>query len=61
VFTPSQVFKSLEEYMLPSNLRQCFDAFRLNTIYHLEKICPLDRMKRIRECLERARQEQGWL
>lgn len=28
--TPNQVFESIEKYKLPFNLRQCFDAFRLN-------------------------------
>ena len=34
--TPGQVFESFEEYMLPFNLLQCFDAFRLNTVYQLK-------------------------
>jgi hypothetical protein len=50
--TPGQVFDSLEEYTLPFNLLQCFDAFRLRTIYHIEEICPPDRMGRIRACLD---------
>ena len=35
--TPSQVFQLLDEYMLPSHLRQCFDAFRFNMIYSIEE------------------------
>ena len=50
--TPNEVFESLEEYMLPFNLRQCFDAFRLRTIYHIEEICPPERMRLIRACFD---------
>jgi hypothetical protein len=50
--TPGQVFESFEEYMLPFNLLQCFDAFRLNTVYHVEDSCEPGRMKRIRACLD---------
>ena len=50
--TPNEVFESLEEYMLPFNLRQCFDAFRLRTIYHIEEICPPEQMRLIRACFD---------
>lgn len=50
--TPNQVFETLDEYMLPFNLRQCFDAFRFNTLYALEAMLSADSRERINACLQ---------
>ena len=46
-----ELFQSLAGYMLPFNLRQCFDAFRLSMLLEVESICPPERMARVRACL----------
>ena len=50
--TPNQIFEFLQEYVLPFNLRQCFDAFRLNLVYQIESVCPPERMGQIRAYLD---------